>query len=515
VSQRVPEPRKVARNLAWVSAASSVVGVLDIVSKIVLLAFFVSAGEFGVVTMAAAFFPALDLATDLGLSAAVIQRDDHTREKISTVFWLNVGMSAFLFLLIAFVFGPLLARFHDQPVIGWLLTVYAGKLIFQNVYFIPAALMRREMRFAELSVVRVIANFAEFAAKIAFAAAGWGVWAFVLAPMCRVVITGIGIQLCHPWVPTFSLRLRDALDWARFGFRTSGSQILYYLYTNADYQVVGRFFGDRAVGIYTFAYEVVLEPVRILSDIIVQIAFPTFARLKDKRDALIAQFRAFTRMNLIVMALFIGVVFAAGAELLVLVGNEYAGAETAMRILCFVGILRALSHIVPPLLDGLGRPQLTLTYTVTAAVLLPTLFVAFAWLLGPRLGFLSVALAWAIGYPIAFAVLVYLALQLLDLRLSDYLAPLKGIAACALVSLAAALGVHFAVSSLPPLAVVLASGGTMVALFLTLLAYTQGISPRTVARMIKGDTPKPADVGVPPDPTLSPASSDPPDSPAT
>jgi O-antigen/teichoic acid export membrane protein len=82
------------------------------------------------------------------------------------------------------------------------------------------------------------------------------------------------------------LRRRGAWDYASFGAKTAGSQILFYFYTNIDYPIVGYYFGDAALGIYRLAYEVVLEPVRVISAVVVDIAFPTFSKLRHSRDKL-------------------------------------------------------------------------------------------------------------------------------------------------------------------------------------------------------------------------------------
>src|SRR5262249_4942857 len=100
-------------------------------------------------------------------------------------------------------------------------------------------------------------------------------------------------------------------------------------------------------------------------------------------------------------------------------------------ILCVVGLLRALGFIGPPLLDGIGRPELTLRYITVATVVVPGCFVLGAVLLGGRLGLLSVALAWAVGYPIAFAILIYLVASTIQLPLVTYLRGGAGIIACA------------------------------------------------------------------------------------
>lgn len=490
--------KQVNRGLAWVGLASSTVGLLDIVALVVILALWIPPDEYGMAALAITLFPVLDLATDMGLSAAVIQRDDHTESKISTVFWLNVMMSLALFAALAFLIGPGLSAFHGKPLIGQMLTVYGLKLIWQNLYFMPSALMRRELRFKELSAIRIVANLAEFGVKVG-TAPFYGIWCFVFGPLARVVVTGIGVQLRHPWRPRMVLRVREALDWAIFGFKTSASQILFHLYTNIDYQVVGYYFSETAVGFYRLAYEIVLEPCRVIGEVIIQIAFPAFARIKHRTELLIDQLIQFTRMNLVVMLGFLGVVFVSADELLLTFwGAEWAPASTALRILCAVGVLRALSYVIPPLLDGIGRPSLTLVYTTAAAVILPSCFVLFALFLSPELeqGFLSVAIAWAVGYPIAFAVLMAIAMALLGLRLREYLRRTIGIPACAAVAIGAAATAKWLAAPAPPWLRLIIATAVMVGLFLSLLAYTQGISPRSVTRAIKGEPPQ-----VPPPPT--------------
>jgi len=75
--------------LAWIGVASSLVGILDFIALVIILRFFVSDADYGIVRSSAWIFPILDYATDLGLSAAVIQRNDHDDAKISTVFWIK------------------------------------------------------------------------------------------------------------------------------------------------------------------------------------------------------------------------------------------------------------------------------------------------------------------------------------------------------------------------------------------------------------------------------------------
>ena len=477
----------VNRGLAWIGIASSLVGLLDLVAILLILNFWISKTEYGVATMCIWIFPILDQATDLGLSAAVIQRDDHSESKISTVFWINLGTALLMFGVLV-VLAPIVAvHVYGHAIIGWMLIVYGTKLLFQNVYFIPIALMKRELRFKEISVIRILANLAEFFGKVGFAWAGFGIWCFVLGPMCRVLVTAIGAQMRHPWRPKFILKLREAKEYVTFGLKSSGSQILFYFYTNIDYPIVGYYFGPVALGIYRLAYEVVLEPVRMISNVIVDIAFPAFARLRHDGSQLIAQFVSFTKLNLITVMTYSAVVLVAADDVLAVIFPTYTGADTAVRILCVVAVLRAVSFVVPPLLDGVGRPDRTFTYTVVAAIAMPVAFISSAYLLGDHFGFLSVAIGWAVGYPIAFSVLIFLAVHTLGWSLPAYLRAVTGVAACMAGAAVAGVGVHLVLAGQPPWLRLLVVTVVIVGTTAMLLAYTQGLSIRSARRALRGE----------------------------
>lgn len=478
--------KSVNRGLAWIGVASSLVGVLDVVATLLILNFWISTEDYGVVTKCIWIFPILDVATDL--TTAVIQHENYDQRTASAVFWFNVALATALFVVIV-IASPFATAFYGHAVIGSMLIAYGTKLIWQNAYLMPMALMKRELRFKELSVIRVVANLAEFGTKVGFAWGGWGIWCFALGPLARGVVTMVGVQICHPWKPQLVLSFREAKAHVIFGARTSASQLLFHLYTNLDYPVVGYFFGDHALGLYRLAYEVVLEPVRIISAVVVDIAFPAFAKLRHKRERLLAQLVSFTRLNLISVMLYSAVVFVTADELLAVVFPQYVDSADAVRILCIVAIVRSISYVLPPLLDGIGQPHRTFTYSLVATIMLPLLFLGFAALFGDRLGMLSVAVAWAVGYPIAFLVLLWMIVQSTKWSLIEYGKSIFGVAGCMIVAGLVGEGVHWALSSLPTVIRLGVSSGVIVVVTGVLLAYTQGISIRSIMKGMKNEPP--------------------------
>jgi O-antigen/teichoic acid export membrane protein len=377
-------------------------------------------------------------------------------------------------------------------VLGWLLIAYGGKLVFQNVYAIPFALLRKELRFGDIAKARMIAHLAESVARVGFAALGATVWCWTLAALTRAFVFGVIIQLRHPFLPRLVFRPGEVFDYVRFGMRTAASQILFRLYTSIDTPIVLYVFGAQASGIYSAALFIVLEPVKTISNVVIDVAFPTFARLRDDRAGLVAQFIQFTRLNLIAVLPFVVLILLVIPEYLRLFyskqwsPDELSLCADAARVLCLVGTLRALGFVGPPLLDGIGRPELTLRYMVVAAIAVPGSFLAGAYLLGDRVGLLSVAIAWAVGYPIAFAALSYLVARSIDLPLRPYLRGSWGIIGCCLAGLVAGLAVSSALPRAGDLTRMLAIGGAALSVTLVLIATWQRITPRSIAAAIKG-----------------------------
>ncbi len=467
------------RGTAWIGAASAVSGGLDVVSTLACLGLWVSPAEFGAATLASAVFPVIERLANLGLSSAAVRGGD--RRELSSMCWLALA-SSLVVLAVALAVAPLIG------VLGALVCGYAVKLVLQNAHLIPEALLRRDLAFRTLALVRIAATVADAIVKLGAAYLGahgypaLRVWCFVLGPIANVVVTSIGIQWARPWWPSLVFEARAAWAALRFGLQVSLAEILYYAYTSADYLVVGRYFGDAAVGTYRLAYELVLDVVRLVSMVTGEVAFPAFARLRDDPPAAAALLLRFTRQNAMALMPFLVVIAVAADDLLaVLYPPLGPAAAMAARILCVVGMLRTLSFVLPPMLVGLGHARDVLIYNALAAVLLPVAFVVAA---ASASGYVAVAWAWAATYPLAFAALLAMTLARTGVTLGTYVRGLVGIVGSAAGAAALALAVR---ALLPEIAIVRAVGVAAVTLagYGGLLALIEGVSPRAILRALK------------------------------
>ncbi|HEY1814618.1 MAG TPA: oligosaccharide flippase family protein [Kofleriaceae bacterium] len=477
-----PRGTIVARATAFVAAASALLGLFDLVSTLVCIRLWVTTADFGAATLAIALFPILDRLGGMMLGASLVRDPEHE----STVFWLNLGAAGgMLALLVAL--RPVIGAIAE-PIVASLLAAYGIRLVVQAGSVVPEARMRRALRFGELSTIRVIAGVTEMVAKLSLAYAGEHVWCFALAPIINTIVTTFAIQLREPWRPRASFDRGAAVRAARFAGALSGGELLYYAYASADYLVVGAYFGNAAVGAYRLAYEAVLDVVKLVSTMTAEVAYPVLATSREVGADLVR----FTRQNALALApILVFIALEADDLLAALYGTLPHAAATAARILCAVGALRVCSFELPPMLAGVGAARRVLAYHAVAAIVLPAAF-AIAGALGSD--FTAIAWAWAAAYPIAFAVLLVLALPLAQLTLRAYLAPLGRVAVCAL---GAAIAGEAARVFLPagPLRLACAAAAIVI-VYAALLARLEGVTPFAVARAITAkarDTAPPTD----------------------
>jgi O-antigen/teichoic acid export membrane protein len=314
--------------------------------------------------------------------------------------------------------------------------------------------------------------------KIGSAAAGWGLWCFVFGPLAREVVYAIGVPIAARWWPRWVFRPRELADDFRFGMRANAGELLYQVYSNLDYQVVGYYFGREAVGLYKAAYELVLEPVKFVSGVVTVVAFPAFAKIRGDRPALVAQLVAFTRQNLAVVLITV----TADDMLFAVFGKDYVVAAHAGRILAIVGAFRALSFLGPPLLDGMGRSDKSLRYQASAAFILSLSFVIGANL-GSSLD--AVAIAWAVGYPLAFIVLARIVLEQLGIGAWAFVKPFGRLALIPLVAGVVGLVVRLVLGDTAPLLRLAITGSTIIVVSIAGLVIFEDYSPRAIIKRLR------------------------------
>src|SRR5437867_8091569 len=175
---------------AGVTVLSQSLGFVIQMIATIILARLLTPADFGLITMVTTFSLLLMNFGLNGFTEAVIQREEIDHSLASTLFWINVGLG--LLLMIGFASaGPLLARFYGEPRVAAVAVAMSVTIFFTCLSVQHLALLKRAMRFSDVSDNVILARTVSVALSIFLASAGWGYWALVAGAVAIPLATSI------------------------------------------------------------------------------------------------------------------------------------------------------------------------------------------------------------------------------------------------------------------------------------------------------------------------------------
>ena len=269
--------RRAARGGA-IAAVSHAGTFLLTIAATAIMARLLTPQDYGLIGMVALLISFLTMFKDLGLSTATIQRADITNDQVTALFWLNVLLSVAL-VFISVVLAPLIASFYGEPRLNAITVVTSLGFLIGGFAVQHEAILRRQMRFGPLAVIRTTSIALGYLVGIAAARNGFGYWSLVLSQLGGITATTVAVWTTCDWRPGWPRRHAGVAPLVKFGGNLTGFSILNYFARNLDNILIGRFFGSHALGLYSKAYQLMMLPIDQINEPITSVAVPALSRL--------------------------------------------------------------------------------------------------------------------------------------------------------------------------------------------------------------------------------------------
>jgi O-antigen/teichoic acid export membrane protein len=322
--------------------------------SLMILARLLTPKDFGLVGMVIAFTGVLLLFRDFGLSAAAIQREDVTREQVSTLFWINL-LAGGVLALVGIALAPAFAAFYHEPRLVPVAIVLAAAFVFNGAGVQHQALLQRELRFTTMAVINTTALVAGTAIAIAGAAAGYGYWALVALAVTIPLFTTAGSWLATAWVPSMPRRRSGVRSMMRFGGTLTLSGLLAYVATNSEKVLLGRFWGAEALGLYGRAFQLINIPTDNLNSAAGEVAFAALSRLQGDPVRLKSYFlKGYALILALTLPITIACALFAPDVILALLGPQWREAVPLFRLLAPTILTFAIVNPLAWLLSSIG-----------------------------------------------------------------------------------------------------------------------------------------------------------------
>ena len=190
---------KTANGMTWKFLEKAGAQVMQLIIQIVLARLLLPE-EYGLVGLLTIFIAISDVFILQGLTTALVQKQDADEVDFSSVFFMNLAISALLYLVLFFT-APLVASFYKEPALTNIMRVLSLNVIIGAIPAVHNAILSRELDFKK-SFYRNISNvLTQGVVGISLALLGWGAWAMVYSKLSGALIGAVVLCLSVKWVP--------------------------------------------------------------------------------------------------------------------------------------------------------------------------------------------------------------------------------------------------------------------------------------------------------------------------
>ena len=425
-------------NLKQRSVRGGVVTIASQASKFILrfgstsiLARLLTPEDYGLIGMATVIVGFVQYFKDLGLSAATIQKREINHQQISTLFWINLGISCLVALLVLAI-APAVAAFYAEPRLTAITMGLAINFIFGGLTIQHQALLRRQMKFGSLARVEIVSTLIGVLTAVISAHYSLRYWALVLMLLATSLTNALGVWLTCKWRPGLPSRNSGVRSLLNYGRDLTSFRLVNYFSRNLDNILIGRRWGSQQLALYAQAYRLLLLPIKQINGPIHSVALPTLCSLQNEPK----QYRRYYYKAILLITTLgmpiVAFMFASADDLILLIlGKQWIEAATIFKLLmpaAFIGTFNVAEGWVYQSLGHTDR-QLRIGMVMTL-IDIAIFFMSVNW------GATGVALGYGMSQPILVVISLNYCYRGTHLNFQDFL---RSIFRPAIASISAAI----------------------------------------------------------------------------
>lgn len=286
---------KTLKGVIWSSVERfSVQGVQFLV--MLVIARILDPKDFGLVGMLAIFLAVAQSLMDSGFSQALIRKQDRTEIDNNTVFYFNIVVSVFLYLIL-FAIAPWVADFYNEPQLTELMRVLCLIVIINSFAVVQRALYTTSLDFKTQAKASFIAALVSGCVGIYLAMNGYGVWTLVWQQLLNAGINTLLLWFFSKWYPRLQYSWKSFKEMFSFGSKLLASGLLDTVYTNMYTLVIGKVFTAVNLGYYSQADRFTKLPSSNITGILQRVTYPVLCSIQDDDERLRADYRKLLRLS--------------------------------------------------------------------------------------------------------------------------------------------------------------------------------------------------------------------------
>lgn len=418
------------------------------------LARLLSPSDFGLMGMIMVVTGLAQTFADMGLGAAIIQRQNVPNSHLSSIFWANVLTGILLFLGILLT-RPLAANYFRQPDLTTYLIIAAVMFLIAPLGQVFGVVLSKELRFETLSKIETTSTVISSFSAVGFALAKFGVLSLILSELVGRLVTLIMLVFVFRkiWLPNFHFSIKEVRSYVRFGMFQTGERVLNYFTANVDYIIIGRLLGAAPLGFYALAYNLMTFPLSKINPIITRVAYPSFSKIQDDNFKMGQGYcKVINYITALSFPMLAGMFVIAPEFIRLVYGAKWEPSIVVLQIFCVVGASKSLGNPNGSVLLAKGRADIGFYWNVFA-VAVTSAVVA----LSVRWGITGVAFGLLLLEVPFFFIIQPIVIKLIDLNLRQFFKAIQSPLFCSVIMLAGMIPLKLVLRNASMLSLIIAT----------------------------------------------------------
>lgn len=351
--------RKTVHGVLWSGVERlSIQGIHFLVTLV--LARILTPKDFGLIGMLAVFIAIAQTLIDSGFSAALIRKQDRTDIDNNTVFYFNIIISIFIYLLL-YAVAPYVAVFFHEPSLIDLMRVLCLLVIINSFAVIQRVIYTASVNFKVQAKATTIAAISSGVVGIIMAFHGYGVWSLVGQQLSSAFFNTVLLWYFSKWRPMLVFSWKSFKELYLFGINVMVVSIVETLYQNSYQIFIGRFFSASQLGHFTQAKHFAILPSSSLSSVVARVTYPVLSTIQDNDARLSDVYRQLARvLGFIVFPLMCGLAALAFPTVEVVIGSKWQFAAVLLVPLSFSYMFYPIHSVNMNMIQVKGKSKLYL-----------------------------------------------------------------------------------------------------------------------------------------------------------
>jgi len=348
--------QKMVGALAWTSVDRFGQQIVQLVIGIVM-ARLLTPNDYGLIGMIMIFIALSSVLIDGGFGQALIRKIDANQTDFSTVFYLNLLVSVFIYIVLFFL-SPQISSFFHQPQLTLISRILFLSIIFYAFYFVQYVLVVKELAYKSLAKVNISSTFFSGIIGIILAIKGYGVWALVVQQLSFHLIRLILFFIIRKWRPRLLFSFIVIKDFWSFSINLLGSSALNVIFNNIYLVLIGKFYPLKQVGYFTQANRLSETVNYSFQQILQGGSYPLLVQIQDDEERYRRVYKKMIHtISIFIFPLLFTLIAVSDSFIYILLSSKWMSSVILFQLLCLANIFTPFFGLNTSVLNSRGNSK--------------------------------------------------------------------------------------------------------------------------------------------------------------